>query len=145
MVFILPYKDPEERKAYNKAYHAAHAEERKAYLAAHAEETKARAKAYFAAHPEVRKVIAQRRRARKAALPATLLAAEWQSIKTAYRNRCAYCGVKETKQKQLTQDHVIPVARGGGYVRENIVPACQSCNSSKHTKLPLKPVPLVLL
>jgi 5-methylcytosine-specific restriction endonuclease McrA len=32
---------------------------------------------------------------------------------------------------KLTQEHVIPVSRGGGTTAENIVPACGKCNSSK--------------
>ncbi|MDB4875733.1 MAG: hypothetical protein JWM41_2179 [Gemmatimonadetes bacterium] len=28
-------------------------------------------------------------------------------------------------------DHVIPISRGGSHTRENVVPACRSCNSKK--------------
>jgi len=31
----------------------------------------------------------------------------------------------------LTQEHFISVTKFGGYVKENILCACQSCNSSK--------------
>lgn len=58
---------------------------------------------------------------------------QWLAIKVAYRHRCAYCGEK----KPLTQDHVIPVSKGGAHTASNIVPACQSCNSSKGARLPL--------
>ncbi|KKN38025.1 hypothetical protein LCGC14_0757370 [marine sediment metagenome] len=46
---------------------------------------------------------------------------------------CAYCG---SKSSNLTQDHIIPVARGGAYSVENIVPACSACNTAKGTKEP---------
>jgi 5-methylcytosine-specific restriction endonuclease McrA len=36
--------------------------------------------------------------------------------------------------KRLTQDHFIPVAKGGPYTQNNIVPACKRCNSSKNDK-----------
>ena len=42
---------------------------------------------------------------------------------------CAYCDNKAT-----TWDHVLPVSRGGCSRLTNIVPACQSCNSSKGVK-----------
>jgi len=53
---------------------------------------------------------------------------DWESIKAKYDNRCAYCKLPDQK---LTQDHFIPLAKGGLHTPENIVPACQSCNSRK--------------
>jgi len=48
-----------------------------------------------------------------------------------YEYKCAYCLEVCTP----TMDHVIPVSRGGKHERENIVPACHPCNSSKCDKL----------
>ena len=31
-------------------------------------------------------------------------------------------------------DHVVPVSKGGSTSADNIIPACQSCNSSKNNK-----------
>lgn len=58
---------------------------------------------------------------------------QWKTILEKYNFRCAYCGIlgKDTKQKYLTQDHVISLNKGGLHSPENIVPACVSCNSSK--------------
>lgn len=42
------------------------------------------------------------------------------------KHRCQYCGDKAT-----TVDHVIPRSRGGRHVWNNVVAACQSCNSRK--------------
>ncbi len=47
---------------------------------------------------------------------------------------CQYCGVKGNS-KNLTFDHVIPRSKGGDTSWENIVTACQSCNSKKGSKL----------
>ena len=34
-----------------------------------------------------------------------------------------------------TRDHVIPISKGGNNTKENIVPACGSCNSKKKDKI----------
>jgi hypothetical protein len=44
---------------------------------------------------------------------------------------CAYCPAPAG-----SWDHVIPVSRGGTDDRENLVPACIRCNTSKHAKTP---------
>jgi 5-methylcytosine-specific restriction endonuclease McrA len=64
-------------------------------------------------------------------------AEDWQKVKEQYKNCCVYCGEK----KPLTRDHLIPLSKGGQSVKENIVPACLSCNSRKKDK----PVLLQLL
>lgn len=56
-------------------------------------------------------------------------AKEWTALLTQYDEVCAYCGA----QGPLTADHRIPLSRGGRNVIENIIPACKSCNSRKHT------------
>lgn len=56
---------------------------------------------------------------------------QWLGIKQQYKHHCAYC-LKPFKK--LTMDHVVPLARGGSHTAENIVPACQSCNSAKHAR-----------
>ena len=43
---------------------------------------------------------------------------------------CHYCG-KKVGAKDLTMDHVVPVARGGTSSKGNLVPACDACNKSK--------------
>ena len=67
---------------------------------------------------------------------------QWRAILAAYKHHYAYCG---KKSKKLTQDHVIPVTKDGGYVPENIVPACQPCNSAKRDKLLAVPPPKRLM
>lgn len=56
---------------------------------------------------------------------------EWNLILDNFNHECAYCG---KKQDILSQDHVIPVIKGGGYTIDNIIPACNSCNSRKNSK-----------
>lgn len=73
--------------------------------------------------------IAQRRR--RTRLMGMLTYAEWQEIKEKFNHCCAYCGKKYTR---LTRDHVIPVAKRGYNTKDNVVPACKSCNSRKQAK-----------
>ncbi len=49
--------------------------------------------------------------------------------------RCQYCG-QQFKTPELTFDHVIPRAKGGGTSWENIVASCQPCNLLKGSMLP---------
>lgn len=53
---------------------------------------------------------------------------DWKRLVNYYRGRCAYCG----NESVLTVDHVVPLSRGGTNYIGNLLPACQSCNSSKH-------------
>lgn len=53
-----------------------------------------------------------------------------KEIQKLYAQMCIYCGIN----KATTLDHVIPIKRGGTHSIGNLVPACQSCNSSKNTK-----------
>ncbi len=74
----------------------------------------------------------RRRRARMAKVATDLTPDQWTSIKEAYGHRCAYCH----REKPLTQDHVVPISKGGAHTASNIVPACRSCNSSKQAAPP---------
>lgn len=48
---------------------------------------------------------------------------------------CRYCGGK-APDVELTVDHVIPVALGGGNDPTNLVTACQRCNAGKGSTSP---------
>lgn len=67
----------------------------------------------------------------RAAGAGTVTAKEWQAIKTLFHHSCAYCGILESHSVKLTRDHLIPVAKLGPHTKDNIVPACQICNSRK--------------
>lgn len=75
-------------------------------------------------------VLYHKRKAKFHNLMATLNIEQWDNIKNHFNNKCAYCG----KELDLTQDHFIPLSADGEYTSSNIIPACQSCNSSKHNK-----------
>ena len=50
---------------------------------------------------------------------------------------CHYCGQKFAP-KDLTMDHVVPVARGGKSTKGNVVPACRKCNQEKRLATPVE-------
>lgn len=159
----MPRKEISARRAYNNAYHEAHRSERnaaerarrsqkreliraqnRAYYLANLEQEHARNARYNAAHPEVVNARSARHRSVQASAPINdFTAAQWKDMQAHYKHCCVYCG-KRAKGK-LTQDHITPLAKGGNHTKANIVPACKSCNSRKHTNAPPVPVQPLLL
>jgi len=87
-------------------------------------------KVYKQNHREEFRMYGQNRRARIKKLPCTLTAEQWSTAKETFGNRCCYCG----EEKPLAQEHFIAVDSSGEYGVSNILPSCQSCNSSKGVK-----------
>ncbi len=56
---------------------------------------------------------------------------QWVTIVSIFGGRCIYC----QRDVKMTMDHMHPVSLGGSLDASNIVPSCQSCNSSKNNKL----------
>lgn len=52
---------------------------------------------------------------------------KWRRVLEFFNHKCAYCG----SGNDLQREHIVPVSKGGGYIEENIIPACRSCNMSK--------------
>jgi len=136
----------EAQRIHSRRSHAKHPEAVRASrlrrYAANPEKVRARIARWQEAHPEQWKAILHARRARKRGLLATLTAEQWKAIKVAYKECCSYCG---KKAELLTQDHVLPLSRGGEHVAANVVPACRSCNSRKSINPPKVAVQTLLL
>lgn len=50
------------------------------------------------------------------------------------QHRCQYCG----SHRRLTLDHVIPRSKGGLHTWDNVVAACEPCNSLKSDRTPIQ-------
>ena len=121
----------QHKKEYNTSHVEAIAQHKKEYNTSHVEAITQQKKEWAKANPDKCNAINQRRRARKAGLPATFTVQQWESCKEHFNHTCAYCG----RQEPLQQEHYIAVTRSGSYAADNVICACKSCNSSKGGKL----------
>jgi 5-methylcytosine-specific restriction endonuclease McrA len=58
---------------------------------------------------------------------------DWENLKAQYNWTCPCCAKPES-EITLTEDHIVPISKGGSDNIENIQPLCRSCNSKKHAK-----------
>lgn len=80
-------------------------------------------------------------------LPAQIVKLNRRNLFARDRNQCQYCG-RAFPTSELSIDHVLPRAQGGGDSWENLVCACVKCNARKggrtpdeaHMKLVRKPI-----
>ena len=124
---------------YRKEYHDAHREfdneqsrtRARKYYYDHREKISKRDKEYRRQNAdryrELNRMRQQVRRARKKQLEASLSSAEWEEALNEFDGVCAYCGTPG----QMTQEHVVPLSKGGTFSKDNIIPACAACNRSK--------------
>lgn len=136
------YRDEhkEERRAYFQQYYIEHSEtlkeNHKKRYEEKADEINEKAKEYVKRvsqterYKNYKRNYRQARESLKRNLENTLTEKEWQELIVLFNGVCAYCG----KKRKLTQDHIIPITKGGGYTKNNIIPCCGSCNSSKQNK-----------
>ena len=75
-----------------------------------------------------------RRRARKKGAEGSHTFGEWELLKEQLGFTCPACGRGEP-EVTLTQDHIIPLSKGGSDYIENIQPLCKGCNSEKWTEV----------
>ncbi|MGQ9459375.1 MAG: HNH endonuclease [Anaerolineae bacterium] len=53
------------------------------------------------------------------------------------RGVCHYCQ-RTFSPRDLTMDHLVPLARGGKSTKGNCVPCCKACNTKKRSLLPME-------
>jgi 5-methylcytosine-specific restriction endonuclease McrA len=123
------------RAAYLAAWREANVERIRAYareqqVRYRAEHPTAAAE-WWKANPTKHRLYQAERRFRQATSGPGVSERDWLRLVRRYDGRCAYCNV----QCDPHMDHVIPLKLGGRHSIGNILPACQSCNSSKGARL----------
>ncbi len=131
----MSYSDPEEARARKKRYYEAHREHILAVEKQRYQRNRERidklGRAYLAARPHMRQSISfangSNRNARRLGVPGKLYGRDVIKLDSS----CHYCDGPAT-----TWDHVVPLARGGPNLIENIVRCCIACNRSKARRTP---------
>ena len=134
-------KEKERKKRWlenNQEWHKEYSEKNKEHIA------KVR-KEYIKKHPEVKakanrnyrvknkdkhRIWRAERKSRLKNLESRYSEKDWKNVKKEFGYKCCYCG----QRKALTQDHFIALSKGGEYTINNIIPSCQSCNTSKNNR-----------
>ena len=75
--------------------------------------------------PLHRRFAVERWKHRKRGTVGTLTVAEWRTLIQESDGCCPFCH----ERTKLTIEHVVPKAMGGGFSKENILPACSHCNN----------------
>jgi 5-methylcytosine-specific restriction endonuclease McrA len=141
-------KNAEKERAYSAKYRAANKERANAIVriwrANNPDKAKTIGKRWHNANRDKVRMHRKTRRAKLANAPVNdFTAQQWVALQIAFDHRCAYCHKRH--KGRLTQDHVIPLSKGGSHTVSNIVPACSPCNSKKHTGPPPIPVQPIML
>lgn len=138
-------RHPEANKRWSRQYRKAHPGRERERKREYAKRNKERDREYHRERTHrwrvenrqrVQKSSRQRcakRRAIAKGLLATLTTLEWETILERHSYACAYCG---TQAGNLQQEHIVPMCQGGGYTKQNIVPACPVCNLKKGARTP---------
>lgn len=141
-------KDPEKHRAYHRAYyaewHKRNPDKQREYqlrwYAKDPQNARDIALASYHKHYEKNREALQHRssencaRRRNGFIVCDLTLPEWRQLLEDADYCCTYCGNSLDAFWPPEKDHKIPVARGGQHTKDNITPACKSCNSSKKDK-----------
>lgn len=112
-------------KEYAKGWDLKNADKRKGYAKR------------FLQSPKGKEMIHRRNHNRKARIrgaKGTHTTQQWKDLKIKHNYTCLHCNREEPEIK-LTEDHIIPISKGGSNDISNIQPLCQSCNSKKKDKI----------
>jgi len=118
-----------QNKAYRKANPEKTARRKRTYYETHKEQYRRDLRAWRKAHWQHHYInhLAKRQALIRGASISDFTLEDWIELLEQYGYLCAYCH----STSKLTMDHVVPLSKGGPHTKDNIVPACQPCNSRK--------------
>lgn len=119
--------NPEKMAAKKKLWHEANPEYRRLYYEANPEKFQR----WNKANPEKCCINVQRRRAMKKSLISDFTIEQWEACLLYFDHKDAYTGLPLNTP---SQDHIVPVSKGGNYTVSNIIPCEPRVNSSKRNK-----------
>src|SRR5579872_4438656 len=76
----------------------------------------------------------RKRRVMKLGASGSHTLAQWEELKMEFGYRCLDCGEVEPEIR-LSEEHIIPLTKGGSDDISNIQPLCRGCNSRKYNKI----------
>lgn len=124
---------PEKRKAYRINHREQLREYHRLRYLHNKEKYQEQGRAWRMANPLKRRQSVNRRRAKRVLAGGFHTADQIAELHTRQDGKCFHCSVEFNGV--FTEDHIIPISRGGTDWIDNIALMCQSCNSSKGTKL----------
>lgn len=123
----------ERAKATQKAYFLKHSSEILEYIKqwqkANPEKVKKYIKKCLTNNPEHARIQDARRKA--VYLKGDFTYDQWEEILEQFNYCCAYC---LNPSDNLTMDHMEPISKDGPHTRDNVIPACGPCNSTKKNR-----------
>lgn len=130
---------PEEMKAYQRKYYLLNKDKvkqkaKKWYEAQTPERKREIHRRVYRKNPSKYIFYSKKRNRLKRCSGGTHSFEEWVALKVKYDLTCVGCNKKEP-EISLTEDHIIPLTKGGTDSIDNIQPLCSRCNSIKGNKL----------
>lgn len=130
--------NPDKMRAINRKHREAHREQARKntqkYRKENPDKVQEGMRRWARENAPKRRRLEQSRESQKRSLPATFTVADWEHALNYFHGCCAVCGRPPGFWHRLAQDHWIPLSKGGGYTRANIIPLCHGnggCNNSK--------------
>lgn len=110
------------------------------YYATHKKQIYEKHKEWRLADPTLSRWHASVRHQRLKGTPNDLTREQWLARLEEFGHHCAYCWAEGVP---LTQDHLIPIVKGGAHTIDNVVPACKPCNAKKQARSMLEVLKLI--
>lgn len=129
--------NPEKVRLKKQRYHKSHKGEIASKRAARTAQIRVARSAWVEKNREHVRRKNSARHARKMGASGYHTATEFRTLCEAREWRCAYCKC-QLDTKSVTEDHRIPLSRGGSDSIDNIAPCCAQCNSSKGPRTDLE-------